>query len=84
MHEFDEHTKRQQKDGQIYSGNWIPDRQARSAEIDEEMFQLELDFLSGKKSHPQECHRCKKTEPSDCHFCEKRTFTILWDTIGKG
>ena len=84
MPEFDDHTRRQQRDDLIYSGNWLPDRQARSAEIDKEMFQLELDFLSGKKQHPQECRGCKQKEPSDCHFCEKRTFTILWDTIPKG
>ena len=84
MREFDEHDRRQQRDDLIYSGNWLPDRQARSAELDEEMFQLELDFLSGKKQHPQECRGCKKLEPSDCHLCEKRTFTILWDTIPKG
>ena len=70
-----------QKEDHIYSGNWLPDRQARNAEINEELFQLELDLLSGKKKHPQECRGCKKKEPSDCHYCKKRTFTILWDTI---
>ena len=84
MPEFDDHTRRQQRDDSIYSVNWLPDKQARNAELDEEMFQLELDFLSGKKQHPQECRGCKKKEPSDCHYCEKRTFTILWDTIPKG
>jgi|TARA_R110000824_G_scaffold332148_1_gene518771 hypothetical protein len=81
MLDLDDHNRREKRDSLIYSGNWIPDKQARSMEADEELFQLELDFLSGKASHPAECKGCPSLEPSDCHYCEKRTFTILWDTI---
>jgi len=81
LDDYDRITAREIRDRDIYSYNWIPDGEMRNAERDKEMFQLELDFLSGKKSHPSECRGCKSTVSTDCHYCEKRTFPILWDTI---